>query len=163
MSRSGSRRPCRPLTFYGYRRRPSKVSRIWVFSLAVASLVVLPKSIHTVGDAVQRVSKVRDSALSPQPQSTTQSPPEMAIVLTSAEAKADEGTPAQAKAEIVPSDTGTLEAQSIESPKSRVTRVPARLRRISTEPQVKPAAKRDSAAPLVRQRLVGSGLTIAPK
>src|SRR5262252_3734569 len=61
-------RPCRPLTIYGFRRRRAKARRAWVWALAFASVVAVPRVIHTGGDA-PRLSRARDSDLHPRSQS----------------------------------------------------------------------------------------------
>lgn len=169
MSRPGPRRPCRPLTIYGYRRRRSKVHRVWVLSLAVATLVALPKVIPTAGDALERLSKVRDSALSRQPQLILQSPKKGSILFAPAPAEAEVVASAEADTEIVTSDSDRSQTQSAESPESQVARVPASSRQVSTKPHVGSTARGDSAkpkvatAPLARQRLEGPRLRIAPR
>ena len=163
VSRPRPRRPCRPLTIYGYRRRPSRVHRVWVLSLVVATLVALPKVIPTASDALRRLSKVRDSALSRQPQPIPQSP------FAPAPAEAEVVASAEPDTEIVTSDSDTLETRSVESPRSQVARAPARSRHVLAKPDVGSTAKGNSAKPkvatarLVRQRLEGSGLRIAPR
>src|SRR2546428_6985318 len=104
MSRNGRRRSCRPLTIYGFRRRRSKVHRGWVFPIALLSLMALPGVIQTVGDRLQRPSKVRNTVLSHESQSIPQSPQRTGSLLASAQAEADVVSSAEADTAIVPSD-----------------------------------------------------------
>jgi len=93
----------------------------------------------------------------------------MTIRLTSAQAEADVVSSAEREAEVISSDYEAFETQSVESPKSQVACFLVRSQHVSTMSHVDSAVKGDAAkpdvvaAPFVRQRPMGSGLTIPPK